>query len=1121
MLDDVVYSAQAMYDELTASVSLPSVRDAYRVYSRILRVAADQKTSFEALHLGSLYAKIDYLSRECHLAHAVVHRVNDTRVRLRRQLALTDDELSACRLYDLRAICMFIAAVYGEQVPVGLQALFPADERRAVDVSIVADCFRLCIVHFDDTFLYGTCEELPDVEEVKVCYHFTGGNLNGDWTYLYPLLAKDTKINVIRPRLYNGVYYPELLILHPDYLIDITTITACFEGYAHDAVLHLINKLKPDEVTAPILLGNLAGQLLDEEVHGTGQGRYEDIYTDFMRSNAFKVMTSGATSLHDDGLKQQDNIHRALNDGLQQRVGRYDRTQVMLEPSFFSEMLGLQGRMDFLQLDGKVLIEQKSGKGEFVAHARPDDPPRVQLKHYVQLLLYQAILNYNYAIPNREVQTLLLYSKYVNGLVGVSAAPSLLHEALRIRNQIAALETECCRRGFGRLLSLRADSLRQLTINDSFWQKYCLPALQSVLLPLQQAPSLERAYVLRFLQFVAGEQMLSKVGSMNREGSGSASRWHESLEEKRQAGSIYDDLTLVSPDEDFEGRVMQLTFRFAIAREGEMSNFRLGDIVVAYQYEQGTVPDIRRTMVFRGTLTDISSTSLTMVLRAPQTDCHVFWYRPSQQRWAVEHDFMESSYKSMYSGIFALLKAPDERRELLLMQRAPRTDVSRQLRGSYGAFDALSLRVRQAEDFFLIIGPPGTGKTSYGMLNTLREQLLEPGSSILITSFTNRAVDEVCSKLVEEGIDFVRMGGPYSCSAGYRSHLLERRLQTAQDTDSMRDLVRQTRVFVGTTTAFSSNMSLFSIKAFDLAIIDEASQILEPHIMGLLTAVHDGKPAIRKFVMIGDHKQLPAVVQQTPRQSRVTDEQLRNIGLTDCRLSLFERLLSRYRDCPEVTYMLTHQGRMHPAIAGFPNCMFYGGKLQVVPLEHQQEQLPTMVDEPNPIDRMLATQRVVFLPVATSEPVISDKVNETEAQLIAAIAERIYVRHAETFRADTTLGVIVPYRNQIAAVRNALEVYNHPALLDISIDTVERYQGSQRDYILYGFTIQRPYQLNFLASNTFEEDGQLIDRKLNVAMTRARKHLIMLGNPDLLRQNPVFAALIEQVPHFDLALDSV
>ena len=142
---------------------------------------------------------------------------------------------------------------------------------------------------------------------------------------------------------------------------------------------------------------------------------------------------------------------------------------------------------------------------------------------------------------------------------------------------------------------------------------------------------------------------------------------------------------------------------------------------------------------------------------------------------------------------------------------------------------------------------------------------------------------------------------------------------------------------------------------------------------------------------------------------------------------------------------------------------------------------------------------------------VSPKTNDVEASMIAATVYRIYMFHKDSFDKSKTVGVIVPYRNQVSTVRNAIDRYGVKILHDITIDTVERYQGSQRNYILYGFTVQRPYQLNFLTNNVFEEDGMVIDRKLNVAMTRARLNLVMFGNPALLSANYTFSKLMDYV----------
>jgi superfamily I DNA and/or RNA helicase len=157
---------------------------------------------------------------------------------------------------------------------------------------------------------------------------------------------------------------------------------------------------------------------------------------------------------------------------------------------------------------------------------------------------------------------------------------------------------------------------------------------------------------------------------------------------------------------------------------------------------------------------------------------------------------------------------------------------------------------------------------------------------------------------------------------------------------------------------------------------------------------------------------------------------------------------------------------------------------------------------------------VLFFPSDSSltsdlSPLTSDKVNLAEARIVADLLRRIYRQYgADRFDPIRTVGVIVPYRNQIAMIRREIAQLGLPQLNNISIDTVERYQGSQRDVIIYSFTVQRPYQLDFLTANSFQEDGHTIDRKLNVAMTRARKQLIMTGNAALLKRNKIFSALI-------------
>lgn len=128
---------------------------------------------------------------------------------------------------------------------------------------------------------------------------------------------------------------------------------------------------------------------------------------------------------------------------------------------------------------------------------------------------------------------------------------------------------------------------------------------------------------------------------------------------------------------------------------------------------------------------------------------------------------------------------------------------------------------------------------------------------------------------------------------------------------------------------------------------------------------------------------------------------------------------------------------------------------------------------------------------------------------MADLLQRIRRFYGQQFDAVRTVGVIVTYRSQIAPIRQQLEQLGQGELLDVSIDTVERYQGSQRDVIIYDFGVENATQLAFLTQNTFVEDGRPIDRKLNVALTRARRQLLLVGRATVLRQNPLLRELLD------------
>ena len=463
---------------------------------------------------------------------------------------------------------------------------------------------------------------------------------------------------------------------------------------------------------------------------------------------------------------------------------------------------------------------------------------------------------------------------------------------------------------------------------------------------------------------------------------------------------------------------------------------------------------------------------------------------------------MDTTFRSMYLGLSAFMDANKARKDLLLGRRDPEFAEELLTKNAHfiDDFERVATKAVSAKDYFLLVGPPGTGKTSRALRRMVEKFHDQPDTQILLLAYTNRAVDEICSTLnaITPSIDYIRIGSELSCDIRYREHLVENVLASLRNRKEVRQCLLNCRVFVGTIASLSSRTEVFKLKRFDVAIIDEATQILEPQLLWLLSAKSSsGQDAIGKFILIGDHKQLPAVVLQSKDESEVFDERLREIGLFNLKDSLFERLyrfhLSK-EDSPMLD-MLCRQGRMHPGVASFPNQAFYGGKLQPVGLPHQLENIPVPI---------------LFIPAERDTGTLSGKTNQHEARIVADWAVRIWNETAETFDANRTLGIITPYRSQIALIRRELQAKGIPALMYISVDTVERYQGSERDVIIYSFCVNHLYQLRFLANLT-EENGVQIDRKLNVALTRARKRMIMVGVPKLLKQNAIYSRLIDSL----------
>jgi hypothetical protein len=1077
------------------------------------------------------FAKLDYCIKEYDVPLAASKLIHLARKEMfperNKKQVLTEEALKDSLPHNLKATALLVYYLCGKiEIPSELKAHFPQIDRKNSWGKFEENVLRVVVEKWDEAFIFATEEN--NGTTVQICYGKDNKVLtrNGEsqWDYLNDVLWEGAQLNLVRVRRDESgtILMPELIILEPDYLINVTTIASCFESYAESPFVNLVNKIKPQANSMPIHLGNLAGQLLDDTVHER-EIDLDDSLKSYVNANALKMIScpeliSNYPQFKQDAQIQKRNIEHLIGEALPNVIGNYDKGDVILEPSFFSEVLGIQGRLDFLyQKDGNVtIIEQKSGKGEYVRSSPDPSTPIAKETHTIQVLLYRALFQYEfqtYASQLRHI--MLLYSKYTNGLLLVPQSPELLHRAIKMRNLLAWTEIMYARDGMKLLKTLTPEKLNKNGLKGTLWDRYVRPQLSELLSPIQQASALEQAYYLRFLRFIQNELLLSKIGNKKKENSGFASIWHDTLEDKKSAGNIFDKLRIkdfVCEDE----AVSSVILEFTEPQSADAANFRIGDIVILYSYRQDEVPNACADMVIRASIVDMNVEAIELRLRNSQTESKVF-SKPDGTLWAIEHDMLESMTGALFSAMHGFLSGTKSRRDLILAQREPSVDASLTINGEYGRFNTLVTRAKQARDIFLIIGPPGTGKTSFGLVNLLKEELTEPDTNILLLSYTNRAVDEICEMLetINPKVPYLRIGNELNCSPQFRPHLMKNLAADCSNRDQIRGLFIRHRIIVSTVSSLASQLhTLFKLKHFHVAIIDEASQILEPHLLGILSATDgNGKCAIDKFIMIGDHKQLPAVVVQSPKHSVVQEKILLDIGLKDRRNSLFERLYAwvKEKNIPNIAATLLRQGRMHPEVGDFANAHFYGGKLLPVPVAHQTENLE-FKKYGKDFQEYVATTRFGFIHCDYPKIEENNKSNQGEARIVAALVGSIYqlcLLNKLDFNPAKRIGIIVPFRGQIAMIRKELALLKIPQTDDIVIDTVERFQGSQRDIMIFSTTISQLYQLNIL-STLVEIDGELIDRKLNVALTRAKKQMFIVGNAHLLEKNPLYKELIRK-----------
>ena len=375
----------------------------------------------------------------------------------------------------------------------------------------------------------------------------------------------------------------------------------------------------------------------------------------------------------------------------------------------------------------------------------------------------------------------------------------------------------------------------------------------------------------------------------------------------------------------------------------------------------------------------------------------------------------------------------------------------------------------------LVQGPPGTGKThsAIEILTQMVRNRLCP-FPILATSDSNIAVDNLLEGLANAGVRALRVGRPESIRSDLLEHSLDMKakeyskIYNKSGSQAANAVLKKAEIICA--TAIGSGSDMLDKFRFHTVLVDESTQATET---AILVPIAQG---CERLILVGDHCQLPPTV---------LSEEAEKAGLA---VSMFSRFVSQGVH----PVLLDTQYRMHPVIAEFPSDSFYAGKLKTG-IEYRARLPPPGFDWP------VSSAPVAFVPVNDAEEVKDGHsyVNVKEVEKIVVTLLTL-IRTGGLENGVNDVGVITPYSSQVRLIRRTLKerkVLRDAGLHLVEVSSVDGFQGREKEVIIF----------SSVRANFDKNVGFLADwRRMNVMMTRAKRGLIVIGNPSTLHSDRVW-----------------